>query len=497
MLSGKVDPNRFHLEQVPTHVAGLDVILRGGLIRGGSYLILGGPGTGKTTLGNQIAFAQARDRHVVVFATVLGESHARMLAHLARFDFFEPEAVGDTIHYLSIFDELTEGGLDGILTLLRRTVRQSGASLLVIDGASLFAQFGDATSLGVFINKLHVLMSGLNCTLILLSNETLDVRRSPISTHVDGIIELSLEEFAPRDVRFVHVLKIRGVSYIEGDHQMQISKEGIQVFPRLEALADGMPTEVHGRVPIGIPGLDDMLHGGVLPGSMTLIMGSAGAGKTLSGLHFLTEGARNGERGLWVGFHETPPRLRGKAEALGLPFGQYADQGLIEVLWEQPREILLDEWAHKVLNAVETFKPQRLMIDAITDLTRQTVFTGRLPSFLISLSNALRARNVTTIMSAGGGSFFGSEIISPIPSISATVENILLLRYVEIQSQLRRLVSIIKVRESDYDTTIRQYLVTDKGMVVTDPFPSGEGILTGTAYQVDKDIESEKRDKAQ
>ncbi len=497
MLSDNVDPNRFQLEQIPTYVTGLDVVLRGGLISGGSYLILGGPGTGKTTLGNQIAFARALRGDTVVFATVLGESHARMLAHLARFKFFAPAAVGDTIHYLSVFDELAEGGLEGILTMLRRTVRQSGASLLIIDGASLLGQFGDGTSFGVFINKLHVLMSGLNCTLILLSNETIDVRRSPIGTHVDGIIELTLEKFAPRDVRYLHVLKIRGVPYIEGDHQMRIGEEGMQVFPRLEALDVGMATEVRGRVPMGIPGLDAMLRGGVLPGSATLIMGSAGAGKTLTGLHFVSEGARNGERGLWVGFHETPSRLRGKAEALGLPFGQYVDQGLIDVLWELPRELLLDEWAQKVLTAVETFKPQRLMIDAITDLTRQSVFASRLPSFLISLSNALRARNVTTVMSAGGSSFFGSEIVSPVPSISATVENILLLRYVEMQSQLRRLVSIMKVRESDYDTTIREYFITDRGMVVTDPFPSGEGILTGTAYQVTKEIEPEQHDRAQ
>jgi circadian clock protein KaiC len=476
------------MERLPTEIAGLDRVLRGGLVKGGAYLILGQPGTGKTTLGNQIAYAQARQGKAVIFVTVLAESHGRMLAHLSGYHFFDHATVGNRIHYVNVYDELEQDGLPGVLDVIRRAVREHHAAVVVVDGSGLFEDFA-ASRLAYrrFIGELHATLAALNATLLLLSDDLTGEAASPIGTHVDGLIVLERRHYPPRDVRFLHVLKIRGVPFLEGLHQMRITADGIEVYPRMESLVSSdlpLAEDFTGQRAFGIKGLDDMLHGGLLSGSTTLLLGAPGAGKTLAGLHFLAEGARQGERGLYVGFHETPPRLIGKAEAIGLPLGDHVQRGLIEMLWQPPLELLLDAWAGQILTLVREYRPQRLMIDALTDLTRLALFANRLPSFLAAVTNLLRAENVTTLMAAEADAFVGEDLRVPIPSLSALVENIVLLRYVELNSHLRRLISILKVRETDYDASIREFHVTNQGIEVADTFDSAEAILTGVARRV-------------
>lgn len=464
---------RAGLERVPTNIAGLDVVLAGGLVRGGIYLVLGAPGTGKTTLGNQLAFNHARAGNVSLFATVLAETHGRMLAHLSGFTFFDPELVARGIRYINIYDELRGGGLTSTLNLLRRSVREHGATLLVIDGAALLESF--AASLldyHVFIYELHTQMSAVGCTTVLLSdNQGGEVH--PLGTHVDGILVLRDERVRPRRLRLLEAVKIRGVNYLRGEHEFAITQRGVDVYPRLEAVLEmATPTagEQRQRLPFGVPGLDQMLRGGLLASSTTLILGQPGAGKTISGLHFVVEGARRGERGLIVSFHETPPRLIGKAEMVGLDLGRQLERGQVRILWQPPVEVLLDAWTWEVLDAVAEHRPQRLFLDGITDVMRLAYPPERLSAYLAAFSNELRARNVTTLFSAEINAVASATLDIPVPALSATAENAILLRYVERGAQLRRLISILKLRESDYDTAFREFFITEGGIQVGDPF---------------------------
>ena len=477
-------------ERVPTGIVGLDRVLAGGFLRGDIYLVTGGPGAGKTTLGNHVAFAHTRGAASVVYLTMLAETHGRMLAHLRRFRFFDMAQVGQRVHYLSVYDQLRDDGLSGMLSQARQLVRQHGATLLVVDGAGLFERTsGPELKLAEFLMAVQSQIGGLGCTTLLLS-EQVGLASWPTPHLVDGIVALHDEAANMRQTRLLEVLKLRGSDYLRGRHTFAITDEGVTVYPRLESLVrvetlvgqrPSSAGEQHGRSRFGIPGLDEMLHGGLLSGSTTLLLGAPGAGKTTAGLHFLVEGARRGERGLISSFHETPERLLSYADGLGLDLRKHVAEGRVQLVWRPPLEVLLDDWGGELLAVVDAHHPKRLVVEALTDLQQVALFPQRLYEFLAALTTALRARGVTTLLSAEIPSVVGRPPEIPLPAASASIENVLLLRYVEWHSRLRRLVSVVKSRGSGSEAEIREFAITDQGMQMAGTFDSADAVLTGVA----------------
>lgn len=496
MASQSGSPGTLTLARVPTHIEGLDTVLNGGLVQGGIYLIGGRPGTGKTVLGNQLAHCHARQGGRALFATVMAETHGRMLAHLSGLRFFDGNVVGESVHYVSLYDALAQNDLDGVLDLLRSLVRRHKATLLVVDGANAFGDFAPSPmEYRRFIYQVHAQLAALGCTTVLLVDY--DGRgEHPIVGHVDGVLILELDSVGLRDVRLMHVRKMRGVQHLFGRHPFEITPNGVEVFPRLEAISPdptiaqivtpGPAPEPRPRLAFGVAGLDDMLRGGIYAGSTTLVLGAPGAGKTTTGLHFILEGARRGQKGLIATFHEPPQRLIEKAGSIGLELGRYVDDGLVRILWHAPLELLLDAWNRDVLRAVDAHKPQRFLLDGLTELQRLTAYPERLPPYLAALATVLRSSGATALLSAEATTVIGAPLDMPIPALAATVENAILLRYVELRSQLHRLVSIIKTRESDYDTAIREFHVTPSGMEVASTFESAEDVLAGITHSSER-----------
>jgi circadian clock protein KaiC len=290
------------LARLPTGVTGFDAITGGGLPTRRTLLVTGAPGTGKTTFGNQLAFAHAsRGGHVIV-ATLLTETHDVLLENLQSFRFFDADLVGDRVHYLSLLTPLMEGGLDATIDVLRREVRQANATLLVVDGTAIADDFASSTfDLWRFAQRLESQSSLLGCTTVLLTST--GARDSdPLWAHVNGVVLLTNRLLGSRHVRMLEVVKMRGAGYANGAHQFAIRKDGIIVFPRLESLAGGyrQPQKTLHHLGTGVSRLDSMLGGGLMPLSTTIVMGTPGAGKTILGLHFLMEGAARGERSLFA-----------------------------------------------------------------------------------------------------------------------------------------------------------------------------------------------------
>ncbi len=469
------------LPRLPTRIPGLDTVLDGGLLAGDTYLVAGAPGTGKTTLGNQLAFAHASAGGRAVVATLLTETHDRMLAHLRGFRFVDPALVGERIPYISLLGALQEGGLDAMLGTLVAAVRRHQASLLVIDGAGAAQTFAPSGfDYSGFIHALQARTSLLGCTTVLLSG---DREAAAAATHVDGLLQLFNEPIASRDARWLRVTKLRGSGYLNGRHQFTIGPDGVAVFPRLEAaLAELAPHWQEPAVPVafGVPGLDAMLVGGLALGTSTLLLGTPGAGKTLLNLQFLAEGARRGEPGLIASFQETGPALAATADRAGMELGSHLESGLVRVLWRAPLELSPDAWAWQLLAAVEEHQPRRLVIDAFTDLVRLFADPDRQTSFAQALANALRDRGVTTLFSLEIDTFAGPQLAAPVPTISATMDSGILLRSVELGSRLRRLVSVLKHRQNAADPTIREFTIGPQGIVVGEPFDAA-ALLTGNA----------------
>lgn len=479
-------PTRFAptLERLRTDIPGLDQVLAGGLVSGDGYLVAGAPGTGKSTLGNHLAHNVARAGSTVVFTTLLAEQHDRMLAHLGSFGFLDPSLVGQRVHYVSLYDPLLAGGLDAVLVQARALVRAHHAKLLVVDGSGQLGRHAASdTQLAQFVMGLKTQFASLGCTTVLISDEP-DLGVTPQAKLLDGIILLYDQPSGARQVRVLEVVKLRGVNYLRGRHQFAIAAEGFQVYPRLEALDIPVESEVFEetkRVAFGVPGLDAMLGGGLIAGSSTLLLGAPGTGKTIAGLHLLVEGARRGERGLITTFHKTPANLIAKSDSIGLELGAHVASGHVRVLWRPPVEILVDAWVQELLANLDEHRPRRLFIEAITDLERMMVVPERIIPFITALTLQLRGRGITVLLTAEAPVVFGGQVAMPLPVLSTTIDNAILLRYVELRSQLHRLLSIVKVGQSAYDTSIREFAITDRGLEVAATFESAEAVLRDIA----------------
>lgn len=470
-------------ERLPTGVTGLDTVLGGGLPTRRTCLIAGAPGSGKTTLGNQIAFAHAAAGGQVVVASLLAETHDTLFGNLGGFGFFDRALIGDRIQYLSILNPLIEGGLDATIDQVSREVRRSGASLLLIDGTAVLGDFAASTfDLRRFIQRLESQFSLLGCTTLLLTSAVGDDLHL-LSSQVNGSILLRNDLVGSRHVRTLEISKMRGVRHAGGTHEFAILPRGIAVFPRLESIVGTQrpPDRARHGIGTGTSTLDLMLGGGLKPLSSTLLLGTPGIGKTILGLGFLAEGARRGEQGLMVSFHETSDDLTSTAAGVGMELGEHVASGLVRVLWHPPLELSADGWAWEVLDAVDAHRPVRIFIDGLTDIERSMTEQHRISAFIPALVNELRVRGVTSIVSAEIESYTDDVLTMPVPVASATLDNSILLRHVEMGGRLRRLVSVLKVRQANSDPAIREMDITDQGMVISRPFAVPSGLLTGRA----------------
>jgi circadian clock protein KaiC len=235
------------------------------------------------------------------------------------------------------------------------------------------------------------------------------------------------------------------------------------------------------RLPLGIDGLDTILQGGLLTGSTTLVAGPPGVGKTTLGLHFIAEGAERGEQGVIASFGEAPERLMSKADGLGLGLRNGIGSGQVHTVWQPIPTYPLDAWASAIVTLVTEHHPQRLMIDGLTELVRLTPFPDRLPAFLAALGHFLRTHGVTAILTAETATAEAAELEIPFPDAVATLDNAILLRYVEPRSRLHRLMSVLRVRESGFDSTVREFTITDRGIEVASTGSSAESVLADVA----------------
>ncbi|MFP2927047.1 RAD55 family ATPase [Pyxidicoccus sp. 3LG] len=480
-LPGEANP------RVASGVQGLDTLLRGGWLRGGTYIITGLPGTGKTILGNQFCFSTIRQGGKAIYLTVLAESHARMVLHLQGMHFFRTEEIGRSVHYESGYAALKADGLAGLSKLIFRAVREHGATALVVDGLAAVEERAESRlAFREFLHGLCVHNALAGCTTLLLTGQR-DDSSDPQFAMVDGVVVLALEQVGVKSVRSMEVAKFRGGAQLAGKHGFAITDDGLVVYPRTEALyseqTERVP-ELKQRQAFGIPRLDEMLHGGLVRYSSTLVFGSPGSGKTLMCLNFLAEGARRGEPGLYFGFVETPARLLNKAELVGLDLRKHVAAGKVHLESRVAVESLPDALVQELFDLVKKHRIQRLVLDGLEPFIQEATDPHRTPRFLTAMNNQLRALGVTTLATQQTNTLFGPELNAPLERVEAIIDNILLLRFVELRSQLYRMLSVLKMRESDNDPALRLFSITSEGIDVAETFESAEAILTGQARPV-------------
>lgn len=473
-------------ERLESGIARLDDILKGGFLRNGLYVVYGPPGGGKTIFANQFCCNHIRlhKGHCLYF-TLLTESHGKMVSHLKSMSFFDENFVGNELYFVSAYQTLKEHGASGLLELIRTTIRDRKPELLILDGLEGMDNFVGSQEYKEFLHQFQTFANIANCTTILLCTSSSENSKRAENTLVDGVIEISDHLIGPRAVRELTVHKFRGGDYLRGRHELEIDDSGLQVHPRTEIQFDRPPEnaeEERIRMKFGIPKFDEMLRGGIPSGSSVALLGSPGSGKTTLGMKFLVEGAKEGQKGIYFGFYEPPPRIIEKARSMGLELEKYIDEGLIDLVWQPPLERYMDSLAEQLLEEIKDNKQKRrrLFIDGVEGFRAASVYPDRIPRFLSAFANQLRMQDVTTLFSEELP-LFQPDIVMPTPTLGNVVESVILLRYVELKAQLYRLISILKMRESAYDTSIREFKISNDGMEVAESFETAEAILTGQA----------------
>lgn len=473
--------NETGLTRIATGITGLDTILHGGFFRGGLYIVQGPPGTGKTTLANQICFHHVANGNRAVYVTLLAEYHARMHQHLHGMSFFDVAKVPDHLNYISAFGVLREGGLQALPDLLRREIAAQDASVLILDGfATAQRGAGGDQRFNEFVHELQGIAIATDCTMFLLTSNQ-GRHSTPEYTIVDGIVELADEAHGWTTERTLQPIKLRGSDYLSGRHAFRITDDGLVVYPRTDALL-ARPTQPdrcdRTKLSIGVEQLDTMLGGGLPAASTTMVIGPTGIGKTTLGLQFLSV-CSDAEPGVLFGFYETPARIDVKVAGVCRPLRRLIDTGVVEIVWQPPTDGSLDSYGNHLIEAVQRRSVRRLFVDGLGALRNAAEDPVRMGRFLSALTNELRVRGVTTLYTLEVADIIGPTIRAPISDLSTLAENLILMRFIELRSHLYRLISILKVRDSDFDSSLYQFDTTDHGLRIEASAGSAEAITAG------------------
>ena len=467
--------------RVTTGIPGLDTVLNGGLLKGGTYIIMGHPGAGKTIMGNQMAFHHVANGGKAVYVTLLAESHSRMLMHLEDMSFLDEDVIGEDLTYLSAYSILEDEGLTGLLNMLLKTLQYSQASLLVIDGlvsASVAAK--TPTEFKKFIHGLQVRVESLDCTAVLLTSPGPPQSPNTEHTMVDGVVELTDELVSLRHLRELSVLKFRGSQNLRGKHTLDISDDGITIYPRIETRYAEMVSTADAqeeRTAFGIESLDALLHGGLIGGSTTVIIGAPGTAKTLLGLHFLAEGASQGRPALGYSLSEQPRRLVEKARRISLDLQPHLDNGNLILRSQSPLSGSLDQMGNDILDTVEQVGAQRVFIDGIDGFQRVNLQPPRLQRFVTALADELTSRGCSVIFSHELGQVGTSALTLQREQLPATIDNMLAIQYVRVNNKLRRVLNVLKEYDHSQQDTVREFYISDHGIDVAPTGQSAEEIL--------------------
>lgn len=452
------------IDRFSTGIPGLDKILAGGFQRGSAYIVQGPPGAGKTVLANQFCFARARAGSRALYMSLLAESHDRMLSYMSNMAFCDPAFVPSNVQYVSGFGVLEREGLPGLLKLMQHEIKRYGASAVILDGIFVANSYVSEGEYRKFVHELQGVAAYNNSVLVMLTHQNRSVD-SPEHTMVDGWIELNDELKGFRSYRTIQVKKHRGSDIIRGKHQYRISHQGIHVFPRIEASLRDTATARRSleRISTGVGALDAMIGGGLKSASATMVFGPSGAGKTTFGLQFLMQATPDAP-GIMLSFYETPQGLIEKAACIGLDLEGAIASKAVEVIWCPPSDNVVDELAWTLIEKVKLSGVSRVVIDGIVALRDNLVISERLPPMLNAINRYLGDAGASVLYTSEIRELHSPDLL-PTGEVSMIVENVIILTYLRREDALRRTLSILKLRDSDFDPRAKEFHIGAQGIM--------------------------------
>lgn len=445
----------------------LDDVLGGGLPGNSISLIMGRPGAGKTILAQQYAFANARPEQPAIYFSTVSEPLEKILRFGQSLTFFDRAAIGRSLYYEDLGTVARTGGLAAVAEKLGAIVRERRPRLIVIDSFKALEAFasGNHGDFRKFLHEVTGLLGAFPAASLWVGEyDDADIFSVPEFAVVDAIVSLSTQRLGQREARFLEIRKLRGSGFRSGQHAYRLTPDGLRLFPRLAdaAIEDGY--QLGGtRMSSGIPALDAMLHEGYWPGASTLIAGPSGSGKTLMGLHFVMNGARQGQPGVIASLQENTTQLN---RVLG-GFGWSLREPNVEVLYRSPVDIYIDEWVYDMLDIVQRTKARRVLIDSLADLRLASGDDTRFHEFIYSIVQRFSLQGVSVVMTLEIPQLYGADRISE-TAVSPLADNVVMLGFQREGLAIDRTMGIIKTRASRLDPTIRKFVIGPQGIVLDD-----------------------------
>jgi circadian clock protein KaiC len=474
--AGKVvsKPGKVVIRTLPSGIPGLDDILRGGFPEFSFNIIAGGPGCGKTTFAHQFVFANATAQRPALYFTVLGESPIKMLRYQQQYTFFDAAKLKGAIRFINLSHVVLEKDLSEILNEIVQEVEAAHPSIVVVDSfRTALRKRTDVTEMEVqfFVQQLALHLTSWEATTFLIGEYTeAEVRENSVFTVADGVVWLSQVAERNSVVRKLQIIKLRGQGSVPGLHTFRITEDGLQAFSRTLGLAmrKGRPAK-RPRLSTGIPALDAMMDGGIPLGDSVLVAGSSGTGKSAFGTHFITEGLRRGEPGIMAVFEERPEDCIRRAKNLGQDLAKAERAGTLKILYLRPLDLSVDESLQAILDAVKEIDAKRLVIDSLTgfEMALAPGFRTDFRESLYRMMASLTGTGVTVLSTVELDESF-TEFRFSHYMVSFLTDDILRLRYLDLEGVLHRILTVVKMRDSQHSKDICEYAITQQGVVLTD-----------------------------
>jgi circadian clock protein KaiC len=477
------------IKQLPTGVRGLDEILGGGLPEFSFNIIAGAPGSGKTTLAQQFVFANATPANPALYFTVLGEPALKMLRYQQQYTFFDASKLNSAVRFVNLGPMLSENGLAGVLAEIAQQVESSNPSVVVVDSFRTVVRNAQETQseIQTFIQDLGLLLTGWQATTFLIGEYMeSEIRDNPVFTVADGLLWLYQTVERNSVVRKLQVMKLRGQASVPGLHTFRITNAGVQAFSRTLGLST-RKRHVPGkrRLSTGIAELDKMMGGGIPEGDSLLIAGSSGTGKSLLSTHFIDAGIREGEPGIVAVFEERPDEYAGRASSFGLDLNTPMAAGSLKVIYLRPLDLSVDETMQAILDAVQETGARRLVLDSLAgfEMALAPGFRTDFRESLYRMIFSLTGLGITILSTVEMEESF-TELLFSTYSISFLTDDIIRLRYVEIDGQLRKMLMVVKMRGGNHSRDIREYEITAQGVVIGERLSGYDHLITGIPRRV-------------
>ncbi len=480
------------LQRISTGVAGLDSLIEGGIPRGFTVLIAGNPGVGKTILSAHFLYEGLKNGENCLCAS-FSESKEQFYDNIERigmeFRNFEQQK---KFAYLD-FPSITKDGMRDALDELFATIRGMNVKRLVVDSFSAISQ-----AYASLIDSRIAVQSVLGKITRSEGITTLIIAEVPIGRDVIG---LGVEEFVSDGIiRLTHgpddasptclnIVKMRGTSITKESHVFSIGRNGIKLYTKHSLILTYPASEE--RVPSGVPGLDERIQGGLLRGTTTAIMGSTGVGKTTFAFQFIAKGVAGGEPGLFCSLEETADEIRRMARSFGYDMKDLERRGL-EIMAKNAEDQSPDAFISELADEIKKTKATRLAVDSLSPF--QHMYSNSTYVTTKRLSSLLRENNITGILTFLTEQQSG--LLTSDTGLSSIFQNVIQLRYIELEGSMQRSMIILKMRSTDHDRSILGFDISSSSklrskdglpegpMKVAGPLKDVVGVLTGVAQRV-------------